>query len=93
MSVRSMQRLLREHGTSFRTMLDEVRHEHARGYLGATSFSDAEIAFLLGFGDPASFYRAFRTWTGMSPGHFRQRDPERPAECEPWHQDSHSRSP
>jgi AraC-like DNA-binding protein len=72
MSSRSLQRLLREHGTSFREMLDKVRHEHARGYLGATSFSDAEIAFLLGFGDPASFYRAFRAWTGMSPGRFRQ---------------------
>jgi AraC-like DNA-binding protein len=75
MSSRSLQRLLREHGTSFREMLDEVRHEHAKGYLGATSFSDSEIAFLLGFGDPASFYRAFRAWTGMSPGRFRQRRP------------------
>lgn len=75
MSGRSLQRLLREHGTSFREMLDEVRHEHARGYLGATSFSDTEIAFLLGFGDPASFYRAFRAWTGMSPGRFRQQGP------------------
>jgi AraC-like DNA-binding protein len=72
MSGRSLQRLLREHGTSFRELLDQVRHEHARGYLGATSFSDAEVAFLLGFGDPASFYRAFRAWTGMSPGRFRQ---------------------
>jgi AraC-like DNA-binding protein len=74
MSGRSLQRLLREHGTSFRELLDDVRHEYARGYLGTTSFSDAEVAFLLGFGDPASFYRAFRAWTGMSPGRFRQRD-------------------
>ena len=73
MSGRSLQRLLREHGTSFRDLLDQVRQEHARGYLDATPFSDAEIAFLLGFGDPASFYRAFRDWTGMSPGRFRQR--------------------
>jgi AraC-like DNA-binding protein len=73
MSGRSLQRLLREHGTSFRELLDDVRHEYARGYLGASSFSDAEVAFLLGFGDPASFYRAFRAWTGMSPGHFRRR--------------------
>lgn len=48
-------------------MLDEVRHEHVCGYLGATSYSDTEIAFLLGFGDPASFYRVFRAWTGMFP--------------------------
>ncbi|WP_173073598.1 AraC family transcriptional regulator [Phytohabitans rumicis] len=74
MSGRSLQRLLREHGTAFRELLDEVRQEHARGYLRATSFSDAEVAFLLGFGDPASFYRAFRAWTGMSPGRFRQQN-------------------
>ncbi|HEU5473590.1 MAG TPA: AraC family transcriptional regulator [Actinophytocola sp.] len=76
MSGRSLQRLLREHGTSFRDLLDEIRHDHARAYLGTTSFSDAEIAFLLGFGDPASFYRAFRAWTGMSPGRYRQQDPQ-----------------
>jgi AraC-like DNA-binding protein len=76
MSGRSLQRLLREHGTSFRELLDQVRHERARRYLDATSFSDGEIAFLLGFSDPASFYRAFRVWTGMSPGRFRQRGTE-----------------
>jgi AraC-like DNA-binding protein len=73
MSGRSLQRLLRQHGVSFRELLDQVRHEHARGYLKDTSHSDAEVAFLLGYGDPASFYRAFRSWTGMSPGLFRQR--------------------
>jgi AraC-like DNA-binding protein len=72
MSGRSLQRLLLEHDTSFRQLLDRVRQEHARGYLTTTSYSDAEIAFLLGFGDPASFYRAFRSWTGMSPGRFRR---------------------
>jgi AraC-like DNA-binding protein len=76
MSGRSLQRLLREHDTSLRDLLDEVRHQHAKSYLDATSFSDAEIAFLLGYDDPASFYRAFRAWTGTSPGRFRQRGPE-----------------
>ncbi|GIH07184.1 AraC family transcriptional regulator [Rhizocola hellebori] len=71
-STRSLQRLLLEHGTSFRQLLDQVRQDHARSYLSTTSYSDAEIAFLLGFGDPASFYRAFRSWTSMSPGRFRQ---------------------
>ncbi|MEO5730028.1 MAG: AraC family transcriptional regulator [Byssovorax sp.] len=73
MSGRALQRLLKEHGTSFRQILDEVRHRHAEGYLGGTAFSDTEVAFLLGFEDPNSFYRAFRGWTGMAPSEFRRR--------------------
>jgi AraC-like DNA-binding protein len=72
MSTRAMQRLLKDSGTSFRRLLDEVRNEHARGYLGSTTFSDGEVAFLLGFEDPNSFYRAFRSWNGMSPTEFRR---------------------
>ena len=48
MSGRALQRLLHEHGTTFRRLLDEVRHEHARGYLADNRFSDGEVAFLLG---------------------------------------------
>jgi AraC-like DNA-binding protein len=72
MSTRAMQRLLKGSGTSFRQLLDEVRNEHARGYLTSTSFSDGEVSFLLGFEDPNSFYRAFRSWNGMSPTEFRR---------------------
>jgi len=71
MSTRALQRLLKDHGTSFRVLLDEVRSQHAQGYLRSTGFSDGEIAFLLGFADPNSFYRAFRAWTGQSPHEFR----------------------
>lgn len=72
MSTRAMQRMLRDNGTSFRQLLDEVRNEHARGYLTATAFSDGEVSFLLGFEDPNSFYRAFRSWNGMSPSEYRR---------------------
>jgi AraC-like DNA-binding protein len=40
--------------------------------LNATPFSDSEVAFLLGFQDTTSFYRAFKSWTGMSPGEYRR---------------------
>lgn len=72
MSTRAMQRMLRDNGTSFQQLLDEVRNEHARGYLSSTAFSDGEVSFLLGFEDPNSFYRAFRSWNGMSPSEFRR---------------------
>lgn len=71
MSQRSLQRALATEQTSFRSLLDEVRNHHARGYLQQTRFSDPEIAYLLGFDDPNSFYRSFRAWNGVSPGEFR----------------------
>lgn len=73
MSTRALQRLLKENGTSFRALLDDVRNERAMSYLRATRFSDGEVAFLLGFEDPSSFYRAFRAWNGVSPSEFRRR--------------------
>jgi AraC-like DNA-binding protein len=53
-------------------LLDQVRNGHARGYLRGTGFSDPEIAYLLGFRDPNSFYRAFRAWNGVTPSEFRR---------------------
>jgi AraC-like DNA-binding protein len=73
MSTRALQRLLKDNGTTFRALLDDVRNERALSYLRATKFSDGEVAFLLGFEDPNSFYRAFRAWNGMSPSEFRRR--------------------
>jgi AraC-like DNA-binding protein len=66
-------RALKDSGTTYRQLLDEVRNDHARGYLRSTSFSDSEVAFLVGFEDRNSFYRAFRSWNGMSPRQFRLR--------------------
>jgi AraC-like DNA-binding protein len=72
MSGRALQRVLRENGTSFRRLLDDVRNQHAHEYLKSTSYSDAEVAFLLGFEEANSFYRAFRAWNGVSPSDFRR---------------------
>ena len=77
MSVRAMQRTLKDDNSSFRRLLDDVRKEHAGVYLRGTSFSDGEVAFLLGFEDPNSFYRAFRAWYGQSPSSFRARSDSR----------------
>jgi AraC-like DNA-binding protein len=72
LSVRQLQRELREEGVSFRALLDDVRKEHARAYLAGSGFSDGEISFLLGFDNASSFYRAFRGWSGTSPGAARR---------------------
>ena len=66
MSVRSLQRRLKEVGTTFRTILDMVRKDLAATYVRDPEIELAEIAFLLGFSEQSAFSRAFRRWTGTS---------------------------
>ena len=71
MSERTLQRRLAEQDLSFTDLLDEVRRESALEYLKARRVSVDEIAFLLGFATPSSFFRAFKRWTGMTPQGWR----------------------
>jgi len=71
-SVRTLQRKLVAHGTTFREVSETVRGRLAEGYLADPKVSIAEVAFLLGFSDQSSFNRAFRRWTGESPGRWRR---------------------
>lgn len=64
---RNLQRLLRDEGTSYRAVLDDLRQELALSYLRDDAMRVEEISYLLAFSDPSSFYRAFRDWTGMTP--------------------------
>lgn len=72
LSARTLQRRLKEEGTSFQHTLDGVRLELAQHYLQHSAMSGAEISFLLGFEDPNSFVRAFHGWTGHTPARIRQ---------------------
>ena len=72
MSPRTLQRKLAREGTSFQEVLNRVRTEVATIYLEKTHYSNAEIAFLLGYDDPNSFIRAFHGWTGSTPEASRQ---------------------
>ncbi|MCH2076713.1 MAG: helix-turn-helix transcriptional regulator [Rhodobacteraceae bacterium] len=64
---RSLQRRLQGEGTSFGAELEKLRQELAHIYLSQQDLRIEEIALLLGFRDPNSFYRAFQGWTGMTP--------------------------
>jgi AraC-like DNA-binding protein len=68
MSARSVQRVLRAEGTSYQHLLDDVRRELAVRHLAVRGTSAAEVAFLTGFSEPSAFSRAFRRWTGVTPG-------------------------
>ncbi|HEY5603767.1 MAG TPA: AraC family transcriptional regulator [Gammaproteobacteria bacterium] len=71
LSVRSMQRKLKEEGTSFKELLNQTRRELAEQYIENSRLSINEITYLLGFSDPANFSRAFKRWHGVSPSHYR----------------------
>lgn len=66
-SASTLQRRLREEGTSFQRLLDATRREQALAYLKEGRHSLADITFLLGFADQSNFTRAFRRWTGKTP--------------------------
>jgi len=72
MSPRTMQRRLRESGSSYQRILDEARHTMARYYLSNSALELNEAAYLLGFEDPNSFGRAFRAWEGVPPSDWRE---------------------
>jgi len=74
LSTRTLQRRLLEYKLSYQALLDAVREQLARRYLSRTSLMLSEIPFLLGYSDQSAFNRAFRNWTGMTPGRFRQLD-------------------
>lgn len=72
MSVHNLQRRLKEVGTTFRTLPETVRKDLASTYVHDPDVEFAEVAFLPGFSDQSAFSRAFRRWTGHSPGEARK---------------------
>jgi AraC-like DNA-binding protein len=73
LSARTLQRRLTDAGLTFQQLLEETRRELARHYLKQSSVELPEVAFLLGFEDANSFFRAFQVWEKTSPGEWRTR--------------------
>jgi AraC-like DNA-binding protein len=71
MSARTLQRRLREEGTTHARLVDEVRWALASEML-ARDLAISEVAFALGFSEPAAFHHAFKRWTGLTPSEFRR---------------------
>jgi AraC-like DNA-binding protein len=67
-----LQRKLTAEKTSFRKLVQAVRHELAESYLADDSFTLKEISYLLGFSEQSSFSRAFKRWAGLTPQEFRE---------------------
>jgi AraC-like DNA-binding protein len=72
LSPRTLQRKLAAEDTTFRKLVETVRHELAETYLADGSFTLIEISYMLGFSEQSSFSRAFKRWTGFTPQEFRR---------------------
>jgi len=73
LGARTLQRRLTGAGITFQQVVEETRRELARHYLKQGTIELNEAAFLLGFEDANSFFRAFHAWEGTSPGEWRTR--------------------
>lgn len=72
MSERSLQRQLQAEQTTIKQLTESLRRELAQSYLMRPELSISDVAYMLGFAESAPFFRAFKKWTGMTPGDFRR---------------------
>lgn len=70
-SPQTLRRRLREEGTSFQEIKDQLRRDLAIYHLGRDALSIQAIAEQLGFSEASAFHRAFKKWTGLTPGAYR----------------------
>jgi AraC-like DNA-binding protein len=72
LSGRSLQRHLSAQNTTFEAVMDRVLTRHSMSLLERSEIPITELALQLGYADPSHFVRAFRRWTGQTPGEFRR---------------------
>lgn len=70
--VWTLRRKLGEEGTSYREILNDTRRDLAMAYIRDTESAFGEIAWLLGFSSAEAFQRAFKRWSGQTPGEYRR---------------------
>jgi AraC-like DNA-binding protein len=76
LSARTLQRRLAEEGVSYHELLDGARKQAAGQYLSESTLAIGEVAYLVGFSEPAAFHRAFKRWFGCTPERFRRLENE-----------------
>ena len=71
-SSRTLHRRLEKENSSFQQIKDDIRRDAAVAYINRPELTISAVSILMGFQDTSAFYRAFKKWTGMSPGDFRK---------------------
>jgi AraC-like DNA-binding protein len=79
LSVRSLRRRLSAEDTSYQAVANEAVAIVAKHMLMSKRYTIQETAYAMGFADSRSFHRAFRRWTGVTPGAYRRAQSENPA--------------
>ena len=72
-SPQTLRRRLKDEGNSWQDIKDSVRRDMAMYQLKQQETAVAEIAERLGFSEPSAFNRAFKKWTGLAPGAYREK--------------------
>lgn len=73
---RTIRRRLALERTSYKMLLNEARTRHASKLLSVRSNSVESVAMALGFNNASNFRRAFKAWTGLNPGEYREQPVE-----------------
>ncbi len=73
MTPQTLSRRLREEGQGFQALKDNLRRDTAIELLQRPDLTLLDIAGQIGFSEASTFHRAFKKWTGVAPGEYRQR--------------------
>jgi AraC-like DNA-binding protein len=73
LSPRTLHRRLADAGTSYQEIVDGIRSRLAIEFLERTEMAVDDVAERCGFSDVSNFRKAFRKWTGHTPGYYRDR--------------------
>lgn len=77
MSTATIQRRLKQEGVSYQQLKNDIRCDIAIERLSKTNDSIQSISDDLNFHDPSAFHRAFKKWSGVSPGSYRKTSPSK----------------
>ncbi len=73
MSLRNLQRKLHDQGTNYKSILEGTRKKLTLEYIQQKHLSISEIGYLVGFSNTSNFNRAFKRWTKLTPGEYRNK--------------------
>ncbi|MBO9353331.1 helix-turn-helix domain-containing protein [Bordetella petrii] len=79
MTPQTVRRHLKAEGKSFQRIKDDLRRDTAIQLLARPSLTLADVAAHLGYSEASTFHRAFKSWTGLAPGLYREAKLQPPA--------------
>ncbi len=72
LSVRTLQRRLKEEGQTYKAIMEDIRHQFAIQYLQRKDLNISEVAYMLDYAEASAFIRSFKRWEGTTPQAYRK---------------------